>query len=133
MIPGGKELSGNVLSVKTDRNFCVASAIAIDRHDLADSRRILLLHLTDAKVEKTEFSSEKMQILLKEGNGPILVRRGTAEFSLKLNSRPKKLYALDCSGRRLKKIPFSFKNGTVRFKADTFCADKIVFAYELLR
>ncbi len=132
VVPGGKEVSGNVLSVKTDRNFCVAAAIAIDKRELADSDRILLLHLTDAKVEKTEFSSEKMQILLKEGNGPILARRGIAEFSLKRNRPPKKLYALDCSGRRLKEIPFSFTNGKILFKADTFCANKIVFAYELL-
>ena len=90
--------------MKTDRNFCVASAIALDNRTLADSRRILLLHLTDVKVEKTEFSSEKMQILLKEGDGPVLARRGRADFSLKLNRPPKKLYALDCSGRRLKEF-----------------------------
>ncbi len=132
VIPGGKSVSGHRLAVKTDRNFCVASAIALDNRTLADSRRILLLHLTDVKVEKTEFSSEKMQILLKEGDGPVLARRGRADFSLKLDRPPKKLYALDCSGRRLKEIPFKHTNGTLLFTADTFCADKIVFAYELL-
>jgi hypothetical protein len=44
------------------------------------------------------------------------------------------LYALQSTGKRLKEIPFAYKNGKINFKAQTgIFKNEAVFAYELIR
>ena len=67
------------------------------------------------------------------GSGPLLVRKAVADFTLALPPAEWKLYALDCSGRRLAEIPFERNREKITFVADTFARTGPAMAYELVR
>ena len=120
------------MRVRAERSFATVAAIALDDRPLAESDRILLLHLTDNRLEGMEFKSGHGLTIYRDGSGRMLGRKGTASFALALPEKTWKLHALDCSGRRLAEIPFRREQGELRFTADTFqVPDQVVFAYEL--
>ncbi|WP_288616088.1 hypothetical protein [Victivallis vadensis] len=132
VLPEKQALAGAVLRVRAERSFATVAAIALDDRPLAESDRILLLHLTDNRLEGMEFKSGHGLTIYRDGSGRMLGRKGTASFALALPEKTWKLHALDCSGRRLAEIPFRREQGELRFTADTFqVPDQVVFAYEL--
>ena len=134
VLPGGRAAAGKALSAKSKDTFCVAGAIAVDGKELAESRRILLLHLTDLALEGLTFQSGDKRVVTKWPKGQLLAKRGSAEIALAAAPGNWKLYALNASGKRLCEVPFSRKDGKIHFTAAT-CDFKedVVFAYELVR
>ena len=70
-------------------------ASAVDGAPLAQSKRILVTHLTDVQNTGARFSDESMKILLKWGGLPHLMRRGRAEVSLAVDAGAFTVYVLD--------------------------------------
>lgn len=133
VVPDKMEMKGKVLEVKNNGGFAVFSACAVDKKPLAESRRILLLHLTNVQNSKVKFKDgEKMSILEKWGDLPHLARRGTAMIKLKLSMPSPKVWAVDFSGKRLEQIPVQQEGNTISFTADTFLkSGKVTMAYEI--
>ena len=127
--------SGKVLSVRNNSVFSAIFAGSIDNRPLQESRRILLLHLTDVKGEYAKITTKNGKTLIyKWGNHPYLLRRGTADVSLVNTASGKAvLYAVGLSGKRLEKVPFTEKNGILSFRMDNTRNQNAVFAYEFLR
>lgn len=132
ILPEGAELSGKCLSVHNRKSYCVAGAIALNGRAVADSSRILLLHIANVRREGLTFRGSGV-LVTSWGSGAMLAQKAVADFSLELPSGNWKLYALDFSGRRQKEVPFRMENGRLCFTADTFGAQSPVFAYELIR
>lgn len=79
-------------------------ASSLDSLPLAESRRILVTHLTDLCNEGQTFEDDTRRVLLKWGRPPHLVRAGRAEISLALDPGVVSVHALDTSGRRVRKV-----------------------------
>ena len=126
----GKAAFSSVSNRLCHAAFLIAS---VDGRTLAESERILILHLTDSKNSGIKFSGPEMTDFENNGTCPILIRRGEAEISLKKDLGNYKLYAVDIDGRRLGEIPLSCTNELSKFTAATALGNNIVAAYELIR
>ncbi|MPM68586.1 hypothetical protein SDC9_115520 [bioreactor metagenome] len=131
ILPVKQRGSGNFLSVDNQIGHGVFSALSLDGKALTDSKRILLLHLTDALPTKMKFTDRTMRRLESWGEVPFLARRGEAAISFVGSGF--QLYALNSAGKRLAEIPLSVKNGSSNTKLSVFNPFGQVFAYELLR
>ncbi len=131
-IHGTKVLAANVSGAPA-----AVWASSLDGRPLARSGRILLTHVTDVQDEGTTYADGRKTVLLKWGRLPHLMRAGRAEVSLKLegfsSSRPK-VYALRSDGSRRGEVVSVFKDGALRFTADTARdPSDATFLYEIVR
>ena len=115
--PKGVDAEAGSLAIRNNTAFCSVSASAMDGRDLADSRRVLLLHLTDVLNTGMQFRTEKMLTLVAYGSLPHIVRAGSVDITLK-NSQPGlRLYACDSTGRRIHQVETTYADGAYRFQA----------------
>ncbi len=105
VLPAGLAGAGEKLAVSANTAFAAYFCGSVDGAPLTESKRLLILHLTDVKNSKTKFLDEKQTILAKPGELPYLVRRGTARLELKLD-RPNlpKVWALKANGERVEEV-----------------------------
>ena len=136
-------------------------ATSLDGAPLAESRRILVAHVTDAANTGAVFDGPEARSWLEQGATPALVRRGKAKiemtwvpcpgtkpaapdsslFTLHSSLRggdgiAATVYRLSSSGARLAEIPASFDPATGRlsFTADTgYDSASATFFYEIVR
>lgn len=125
--------AGPILLARTDGPAMV-SVSAMDGQPLATSRRLLVLHLTDVQNTGARFRDETRKILEDWGSAPLLVRRGTAELTLRLalpaDAAPR-AWRLSPSGQRLGEIPVQFDAAGLRFTAHATSPDGPALAYEI--
>ena len=110
--------------------FFLASA---DDRPLPESRRLLLMHLTDVKCDGQTFADRERTIQEKAGDpGKMLLRRNRAELFLKLSGEFR-IFACDSSGKRLFELPVDGRerDGTVRLILDNGADDRSILLYEL--
>ncbi len=124
-------LPGKVLNVKNADTFTTAAAVSLDGKPLAESRSILVLHLTDTTVEGCTFNNTRT-LHKAGGTGPLLRKQGQAEIEL-LSATPFRVTPLSVDGDTLAPVEGVLKNGRFSFKADTGCRPEGVFAYHLTR
>ncbi|MCQ2397491.1 MAG: glycoside hydrolase family 5 protein [Lentisphaeria bacterium] len=127
---------GNFLRVSEINRYCVIAATSYDGLPLAESRRIMISHLTEMVNDNTRFRNDgNMNIVEDWGSGTALLHLGKAKITLNLGGddvRPR-LFACDLSGERLFEVPFEMKDGRLTFTADNFVDGKAILTYELLR
>ncbi len=116
--PAAIDLTGNTLAVKNRSGFSSISASAMDNKPLAESRRVLLFHLTNVFNTNMQFSNPKMTTLVNRGTLPYLVRAGSADVSLKNRNPGLKLYVVDFGGKRLREEKTEYADGAYTFKAE---------------
>lgn len=134
VLPRGEQCTGTRLTAKSLDTFSVVSALAVDNRPLAESNRILLLHLTDVQLEGLAFKTAERRIVTDWPIGQLLARKGMAEILLDVPGDGWKLYALNPGGKRIEEIRLVRKEGRLFFLADTFgVKDEAVFAYELTK
>ena len=121
-------------------------ATSLDGAPLAESRRILVAHVTDAANTGAVFDGPEARSWLEQGTTPALVRRGRAAVALQLaaaagsgGGEPPgrcRVFRLAPTGARLAEIPASFDPATGRlfFTADTgYDSASATFFYEIVR
>ena len=94
-------------------------ATSVDGKPLAESKRILLTHLTDVQNTGVQWADAEHRILLKRGRLPMIARKGTAEVSLTVAPGAWKAYALGTDGTRRAEVPVGRKDGSLALTADT--------------
>jgi len=109
----------------------LAGAAAMDGKPLADSQKVLLMHISDVLARGMTFdSADRTQVTNYVGGKP-LGRHAQSTFLLP--ERAKKLYAIDLDGTRIAEIPLIEQGDSRSFIADTTrYPGHLVFAYELL-
>lgn len=129
----GSSLSGRVLAVRNETRFATFFAAAVDGRALAESSRILLMHLTDVKNSKIKFRNAAKTIEEESGGMPMLLAYGKAAVSLTCaKAASLKVFGCDNSGRRIEEISCSRSGGTLSFTAETIKAGKAKYmVYEL--
>lgn len=124
-------LEGSVSSVETSGAATVLVA-SLDEKALPESRRILVLHLTDAQNSGITFRSPSMKIVEDWGGAPVLVRAGTLRLALTHQAASEAtVHALDMAGRKLHSVPTRIENGRLVFEDGTTGTDGVVLAYEI--
>ena len=133
----GMDNIGKLLKVSGNTTFSTVFAGSADNRSLANSRRILILHLTDVKPSKDKWGIQGNQLKqyhhTPHGTDtyPHLLRIGQAKITLKTPlAETGKLYAVNQNGKRIAEIPFRKVEDGLEFSADTGFKDGIM-AYEL--
>lgn len=114
------------------RSRGVFAALSRDGRPLAESRRILLFHLTDTQAFKAKFSSPEMTLIERWGQLPHMAAAGTAEVSFPAGEGAE-LYALDTAGRRLAPVPLMLREGRASARLNVFNPFGQTMLYELVR
>jgi hypothetical protein len=132
--------TGHVVTIRKETaNAVTVAVMSVDGQPLADSSRILILHLTDAKGTNATFSNQKHTIMEKWGEMPLLVRQGRAHLQLATHAADASagwtLHALGTDGKRVGSVPVVLREGGLDFTLDVMAAsmETPVFAYELTR
>ncbi len=135
ILPAGAQEKGRFCRVKNRIGDAVFGIISVDRKSLAESKRMLLLHLTDTAATKQRYSDQDHRCLEDWGTIPFLAARGEADLTLvPENGKTYRLYAVDTSGRRLEEIPFqNLPGGALTAELKVFRKCGSVLAYELER
>jgi hypothetical protein len=124
-------LAGGRVTVENDGGMCTVFAAAVDDQPLEKSKRLLVLHLTDVQNNKTRFSKD-MTIWESVGELPHLVRRGSAQVSIRFDAERKvHVWAVDLSGARKKEIKLTQSGPTISFAVNTIQPDGTFLAYEI--
>lgn len=129
----GRLMAGAVAAL-CDKGPTAVWATSLDGKPLAESRRILVAHLTDVANIGDTYEDESRQVLLRWGKPPHVVRAGVARLALALGEGEFRTYALDTSGARVREVPCKIAKGRLRFRADV-AADpgSATFLYEIVR
>ena len=135
----GQRLKGNFAIVKSQLSKASVLVSSKDGADLKDSKRILILHLTDVMNSNQKFANAEMDVILSWGkrtvDAPTLVRAGKIQMIVNSSLDGYKLYALETNGNRLFELPIrpysrgkaSILNLSVHNKQGS------VMAYELVK
>ena len=127
-------LAGKILEVKGVNVFQNVALISCDGKALAESRRMLLLHLTDITNTDShvEFEGTRARTL-KLGVLPLLVRNAKTKITLNIPADGVTVYALALDGTRLGKVKYKTSGNKLSFTADTAMYKEGVMAYEIIR
>ncbi len=131
--PEGTERTLGPLTLSLTKSWGTVFAVSLDRLPLAESRRILVAHLTDLKNTGMVFRGMDMQVLEKVGSLPYLVKAGSAEVKMKKSGvKGARVYRLDTTGKRVAEAPSRFKGGVLEFTASTATQPDATFYYEIV-
>jgi len=126
----GQAVRAGVLGARPmDVPACVWAS-SLDGKPLADSSRILVVHLTDAQGDGAVFEDGARGKLLKWGRG-CLVEKGSARVAMTVrNPSELAVFALDGTGARRNTVPSSEHHGRLEFTPST--AEGTIY-YEIVR
>jgi hypothetical protein len=122
--PAKIDLSGNMLSISDSDQFASISASAMDDKALASSSKVLIFHLTNVLNSNMQFRNDKMNMWLKKGELPYLVRTGSAKVVLKNTNPNLKLYVLDFGGKKARQVDTHYRDGAYHFTASIAAGDE---------
>ena len=128
--------AGKVLAVNNKTPYTTCFAAAVDKNTLANSKRIVFMHLVNTGALNQTFEGKDWGILKSYGQLPHLVLRAKADVTLKLSPKGgiPKVYAVALSGQRIGEVKSVWKNGTLSFCADTAGINNTaVMVYEIVR
>jgi hypothetical protein len=134
VLKADQELKGEFASISNKLTFAAFLVCSIDGQEkLQESKRMLILHLTDAKNSNMRFTGPDMNTCENNGELPVLVRRGKAEMTLNRDLNGFNLYALKLDGSRLEKVPMKISEGKTQFTLKTDLNGTPIAAYELAK
>ena len=126
-------ISGRHVRVDNDAGFAVFAVISVDGEPISESRRLLVLHLTDVQNTGVRFGDKAHTVLRDWGCLPHLIRRGSASVSVdRVSDVPMRAWAVDLSGERCKPIEVERGKGGVAFAVSTVQPEGAFMAYELV-
>lgn len=132
VLPGGARATlAGVEVVNRDAEPATVVVAALDAADLAPSRRLLVLHLTDAQNSGMRFASARRTLLESWGRGPVLVRAGAC--SIRLPGTAARAFALDLAGQRREELALPAEAGGVVLEAQVARSWGPCLAWEIVR
>ncbi|NLB69176.1 MAG: hypothetical protein GX804_05770 [Lentisphaerae bacterium] len=114
---GDDAVVAGALSVSKVTTFASISASSMDNKRLEDSKRILIMHITDVNNTGMIFSDKGHSNMEKQGNLPYLVKKGSANIKLQNSNPGLRVYALNSDGtRRNNAVPSEYSDGAYSFR-----------------
>ena len=114
-------MQGKVLAVQNADSFCTIMASSLDGKRLAESRKIIVFHLTDITNTMIKYRTRRKKVIENWGKFPLLLKAGRADISLNFNNKASaKVQVLSLDGSVKGKMKFKQNsNGAISFKANT--------------
>ena len=125
-------LAGTFAAVRNRLCFGAFLIASRDGLPLAESRRILLLHLTSTRNTEQRFRNSACNIVEDWGKSPLLIRRGEADVTLNRDLSGFKLYGVGLDGTRGFQVPVEIRDGKSFFQLKTAAPTGVCAAYELV-
>ena len=135
VLSGKQEAVGRRVRVVGDGGFAVVGVVSVDGRPIAESRRLLVLHLTDVQNTLVHFGNKAHTVLMDWGELPHLVRRGRATVTIGLtHAGTAKAWAIDMSGARVRPVELGRSgSGAVVVPVDTAQPWGGCLAYEVVQ
>lgn len=130
-LPQGS-LAADLLRVSGVNTFSTIALISLDGQKLAESEKLLLIHLTDLTNEGMRFASGSKTRLVNSGRPQLLLRRGSAQIAFKSTAQWR-IAALCSDGKEQGVVPGKSINGVFSFSIDNTRFPEGVMAYCLTR
>jgi hypothetical protein len=132
VLPAGESEFGVVMNAENKDAFVTVAAHALDDQPLANSKKIVLFHLTNLRNTNQKYRDKSFRIMEEWGEMPYLARRGETVITLALpDAAAAKIWALDLAGRRVREMSSEYRDGKLVFTANTAQEGGAVFAYEI--
>jgi hypothetical protein len=127
--------AASLMSFSNETPFTTCFASALDDKSLADSGRIIFMHLTNTGANNMTYSGDNLEILESYGQLPHLVNRAQGDVALKLAAgNAPTVYAVNLRGQRIGEVKSEWKDNVLSFRADTAgINDTAVMVYEIVR
>ena len=110
--PEGATIETDAVTVHLDQTYGTVWVSSIDDQPIRQSKRLLLVHLTDLQNSGIHFGEKARQTLFRWGGLPHLVHDGTATVRVKLaEAGQAKVWELATSGRRVAPVPTKVEDG----------------------
>jgi hypothetical protein len=105
-----------------------------DQQSLEQSRRLLVLHLTDVLSEGMKFDSKQRFSVMSDGMLPHLIRSGKATMHLPNHFSEVTAYAIGINGERQEEVPVRMENNQLTIELNTTPEGKTPrMIYEIVR
>jgi hypothetical protein len=123
------------LSAKSLEGYGALYLASIDGVDIARSRRLLFLHLTDVLSQNLKYRSRQKSLVETWGTPQRLVAAGRMAVSIKVDKPGElKCWGCDLAGKQIEEIPLQVNGEAISFTAETVKDGKARFmVYELGR
>jgi hypothetical protein len=136
--PAGTARAIGPVKASLSGSFAALWVSSLDGKPVADSGRMLLVHMTDVKQAGMKFSNGLMKDMLAWGGLPLLARTGKAKITLASSRAAElKVWRLAQTGKRLGKVKTTLdrKAGTLSFTAEVAKAKGVEpgFLYEIAK
>lgn len=132
-VKSDQPLKLDALTIRSSSLPASITAASLDGAPLRGSKRILLVHATNAASEGTVYSNEFFDAEIEIGTFPMLIR--SAKFAVELETRSAaapKIYALNFDGTREKELPTKWQTGKLSFELDTSTLEYGTVFYEIV-
>jgi hypothetical protein len=129
----GDRISAGPLQVAVEGARAAVWVSSLDGKPVAESRRLLVIHATDAQNTGMRYSAPSMRVLEDWGGLPHLLRAGKAGLTLR-NAQGKRLkvWRLDTSGHRVAPIPIQTDGSGLHVELSTRAPNgKATLFYEI--
>ena len=127
-LSGTGSLRGDRLRIDGAEVPLTVALLSLDGAPLAESRRMLLLHLVETANSEQTFRNARRTVLDSYGKAPLLLRRSRINVALNLPGE-RRVETLDFSGRRTGPVPVERRGAALCFQADTALRAHGVMAY----
>ena len=114
--PGRYE--AGALACEIEGTLATVWVSSLDGRPIADSKRLLLTHLTDVQDTDIRYADDEFKILLAWGHLPHLMRTGKAKVSVRVAGTGYAVYVLGTDGRRRRRAAADCRDGRLTFTAD---------------
>jgi len=129
----GKTVTAGPVTISIEDTDATVWVSSLDGKPIAQSRRLLITHLTDLQNTGVRFGERARQTLLAWGQLPHLVRAGRATVRLPLTGNaPAEVWALATSGRRVGKVPAQRQDGLLAVPLAVKGPDGARMMYEVI-
>ena len=117
--PAGKTIKTDAAQIKIFDSDATVWVSAVDDHDIATSKRLLITHLTDLQNTDMKYADIRRKVLLEWGHAPHIVQNGRAEITVKLqNPQAATVWRLRTDGERLSKLDATVTADGLRIPLD---------------
>lgn len=125
---GTGTLHGDRLRIAGAGEPQTVALLSLDGAPLAESRKLLLLHLVETANTEQTFRTSRRTVLEAYGKAPLLLRRSRVNVTLRLPA-VRRVETLDFSGRRTGSVVTTRRGAETTFSADTALRPHGVMAY----
>jgi hypothetical protein len=125
------KLKGATASMSVEKGPATVAVASLDGLPLAESAHMLVVHVTEQANSGEVFTNADMRMLENWGGLPHLMRAGRATLDITTSKRLT-AYALDLSGKRLRKVAVTKGENCSTIILDNSKGKEAILAYELV-